>query len=238
MSLYNVHESARPLPKSHQPLFDVWLSGQVMLKDVLRWKAWVNVQGTRPQSTLQHTYALIMLTINFVDRLQPFVKLNLELLIRAVAIHDHGEGELHRDVLLKDKTDHQDLQEYLAFVERYKDLPGFPKFRTAFLLQFAEKRPANFPPIALETFKSLINHCPREIAAFQALENLDYLLYAVEQRLIMDNRDCLAQVLLNARPILDRLSPQLPGLKSTFWTPEFIAWCEEMAVGGNTAVPK
>ncbi len=209
-----------------------------MLKDVWRWKAWVNVQGTRPQSTLQHTYALIMLTIDFVDRLQDFVKLSPELLIRAVAVHDHGEGELHRDVLLNDKTDHQDLQEYLAFVKRYENLPGFPMYRTAFLLQFAEKRPANFPPIAQETFKNLNNHCPREIAAFQALENLDYLLYAVEQRLTMNNRDCLAQVLLNAAPMLDRLAEQLPGLKQTYWTPEFIAYCKEMAEGGNTAVPK
>lgn len=240
MSLYWIHESALPLPMKFLPLFDVWLSGQTMMPEVVRWKAWHEKQGTRRQDDLQHSYSLVVFTLNFIDRLNLHLYLKIDplLLIRAVTFHDHGEAELKRDVLLNDKNDDEDLREYLAFVARFRNIYEFERYHRAFLLQFVPKRPANFPPEAQAIMAQLAEDHPCDVAAFQAIENLDYLLYAIEQRVTLGNRDCLAQVFKNAKPKLDLLARELPGLRAEFWTPELIAWCEEMAEGGNPAVPK
>ncbi len=240
MSFYKIHESARPLPEKLRPVFDIWLSSQTMMSKVVRWKAWHELQGTRRQDDVQHSYSLVVLALNFIDKLHLYLYLKNDplLIIRAVTYHEIGEGELGRDVLLANKTDAKDLEEYEAFVARFRNLSGFNRCHDAFLLQFVPKRPANFPPEAQTIMARLAEENRYDVYAFQALENLNYLFYAIEQRVTINNRDCLARVFLMARPILDSLAQKLPGLREEYWTPEFIAYCEEMALGGNTAVPK
>ncbi|MEK7625056.1 MAG: hypothetical protein AAB467_01755 [Patescibacteria group bacterium] len=211
-----------------------------MMPEVVRWGPYHELQHTRRQDDLQHSYSLVVFTMNFIDQLDLHLYLKLEpkLLLRAVTFHDHGEAELKRDILLSNKSDAEDLREYLAFVIRFGGLKRFDLYHKAFLLQFVPKRPANFPPEAQAIMDQLAEEKRYEVLSFQAIENLDYLLYAIEQRVTMGNRDCLAQVFMNTKPKLDALSQVLPGLKQEFWTPGLITWCEEMVKGGNTEVPK
>ena len=115
MSFYKIHESARPLPEKLRPVFDIWLSSQTMMSKVVRWKAWHELQGTRRQDDVQHSYSLVVLALNFIDKLHLYLYLKNDplLIIRAVTYHEIGEGELGRDVLLANKTDAKDLEEYL-----------------------------------------------------------------------------------------------------------------------------
>ena len=197
-------------------ILDVWRSGQIGLSQVPRWGKYVERdQGARPQNSLQHPYALVLLGKILLERLRRHVELDGELVMTALLVHDHGEGEIGHDTLYIDKTVGGDVQEYLAFVRRYRqlDYDVFEVFRRAFLLQFVLKRPEAFPFEAREIMRVLRRDRYKEALAFEAIEYWDYVLYALEQYCERSNARILVQVLRNIAPHLDRLAGQLPG----FW---------------------
>lgn len=215
------------LPLQHPFLIsvlDVWRSGQISLQKVMRWSQYVEAdpRSVRHQDSLQHSYALMLLGFIVCDRLSRYGPVLDGLLIqRALLIHDHGEGELGSDTLYIDKSEAGDLNEYLAFVERYSSLPpsDFREFHRAFLLQFALKCPASFPREAKEEMQRLVRRNRDDCLAFEAIERFDYVLYAWEQERHLDNARILVQVLRNQMPHLDRLAEELIGFGTEIWTP-------------------
>lgn len=230
--------SGHHMPPNHRTILGVWKSGQTGLATVPRWAPFQLLQGTRPQSTLQHSYALTVLTMIFLEHLRPHTNLDELLLMYAVMVHDHGEGELGRDVLIPDKSHEKDLEEYQAFVKRYKDLRNFKVFHDAFLLQFCLSPPPIFPKRARAAMARMAVRHRSTALAFRGLELFDYVLYAAEQFDTLGNRDILAHVLGNTHEHLDRVARELPGFGDVFWTRSFAEWCRTTASGGNPALPK
>ncbi len=228
----------KKLSHSHATLLEIWRAGQTQLPEVRRWATFEEKQGTRRQNTLQHTYALAIFTIIFLERVRPFLAhLDEMLVLQAVVLHDHGEGELGRDVLYPNKSSDHDLAEYKAFHKRFRPLREFRSHHEAYLLQYCLGDHQHFPREAQRILRRLAKKKRNEAWAFQAIENFDYLFYAVEQYKESGNKDILAHVLGNVAPKLDKLVEEVAGFAEGFWTPEFKDWCTEAAQGGNPAMP-
>jgi hypothetical protein len=207
---------------------DIWKSGQEGLPTVQRWSKYVGKeQGVRAQDSLKHSYSLTVLGLIFLERMKHYQPLDGEMLLSALLLHDHGEGEIGRDTLYVDKTAEGDLAEYQAFRKRFESLDQaeFDSFHRAFLLQFAAKDPPGFPDDAKKVMAALrIGRLP-EVLAFEALERWDYVLYALEQYIERGNVKILVQVLRNQAYKLDRLCSDLYGLRQTVWTFDIAVEC-------------
>ncbi len=222
-------QPATDLPWSN--IRDVWLSGQLDLRKVVRWGKYLNdLPELRSQDSLQHSYSLLILGAILLSKLSRHVPLNGELILSALAVHDHGEGELGADTHYIDKTDDGDLNEYLAFRRRFEqlDLETFKRFEDAFLLQFAVRDRDVFPLHARSVMTRLRSRQGMEILAFEAIERWDYVLFAMEQLEELGYNKIMVQVLRNQVPHLDRLAEQLPGFLQEVWTPEAQSWAKEL----------
>ncbi len=225
-------------PATHSALLSIWSSGQTQLPRVVRWLPFHERQGTRRQDTLQHTYSLAIFTSVFLERVRPFLAhLDEGLIMQAILLHDHGEGELGRDVLHPNKTGNQDLAEYEAFRKRFQPVKEFRSLHEAYLLQYSLGDHHHFPDEAQIILRRLAKRKLSEARAFSAIEAFDYLLYAVEQYVELGNKDILAHVLGNVGPRLDNMARLVLGFAEGFWTHEFKDWCAEAAKGGNPALP-
>lgn len=229
--------TTKTLPQTHNFLLRIWTNVQVLMTKVVRWGPFVEYQNTRHQDNLQHTHGLVEFCFTFVELLRPYVALNGHLLAAACHVHDYGEAVLKQDTLYNLKNDTQDFREYQGFLKHYTGHPCFDFWHWAYLLQYCRKRPPTFPPDAQIIMLELAASRPMEAIAFDALERLDYLLYALEQRYAAGNRDILAHVIKNQTQKLDTLAGELPGLREVFWTDEFRSRCIELAEGGNLAIP-
>lgn len=207
--------------KAWRVTLDVWKSGQEGLPTVPRWSKYIGRdQGVREQDSLKHSYSLTVLGLIFLERMKRYQPLDGEMLLTALLLHDHGEGEIGHDTLYLDKTAEGDLAEYQAFRKRYEALgpAEFEAFHRAFLLQFAIKDPPGFPVDAKKVMATLRIGRRPEALAFDALERWDYILYALEQYVERGNQKILVQVLRNQVPKLDRLCSDLHGLREAVWT--------------------
>ncbi len=207
------------------PLIETWRSGQIGLQAVPRWSKYNKPDdphgGVRSQNSLQHSYSIVLLGRVVMQALRTKrVDIDGELLLTALHLHDHGEGELGQDTLYIDKTSDQDAREYLAFVKRFKMLPHaiFAPLEIAFLLQFAVKNPDAFPDHARTVMSAIVAAHPTETLLFDFIERLDYVLYAIEQFRDRNNARILVQVLRHQLPKLAELTEQFPVLRETLWT--------------------
>ncbi len=205
---------------------DVWKSGQTQLPSVVRWSKYIDKdQGARKQDSLQHSYSLSVLGVLMLARLRRQGMLDEVLVLTALLLHDHGEGEIGKDTLYVDKSTEGDLAEYLAFRARYGRLSPeeFTFVHRAFLLQFALKDPPEFPEDARAIMRCLRLDHRADCLAFDALERWDYVLYALEQYAERGNEKILVQTLRNQLPKLDLLARDLPGFRQAVWTDETAA---------------
>jgi hypothetical protein len=206
------------------PYIDVWKSAQIGLPEVTRWSKYLSDEangGVREQNSLQHSHSITRFGDIFMIMLKPFVVLDETLLGRALSIHDEGEGVIKQDTLYIDKTESGDLQEYEGFVSVYSHLPTqvYEELQRAFLLQFAMKNPISFPVDAREVMAQLSFYHASECYAFEAIERLDYVMYAMEQFIERGNAKILVQVLRGQIPHLDRLAAEANiGIEEVFWT--------------------
>jgi hypothetical protein len=210
---------------------DVWLSGQLGLRKAVRWKKYRNKnEAVREQDSLQHSYSLVVIGMICLTKLRRYVVLDAELLLKALTIHDHGEGELGIDTHYIDKTDDGDLNEYLAFERRFQQLDSeiYSSFEDAFLLQYAGRDREIFPADARSVMARLRVRYPREILAFEAIESWDYLLFAIEQYEELGFTMMMVQVLRNQVDRLDRYARDLPGFGQEIWTSEIQAWARDL----------
>jgi len=216
-------------------VMDVWVSGQIGLPLVIRWKKFLQNGKAREQNSLQHSYSIAVFAIIFVKMLEKYASFDKEIIMDAVLLHDHGEGELKRDILYNDKEESHDFDEYLAFVTRFGQLPEavFKKCQRAFLLQFALSNPVSFPEKARAIMQEIAEKQKVEALIFRALEYCDYFLYALEQYQELDNVGLMVLVLGNHIPHFEQLAKELPGFKEVFWTEEVSRWCYEVFSRGE-----
>lgn len=206
----------------------IWSDVQTSLKNVIRWTNRRKVMpGLRIQDCLQHSFSIGLLGDIVIIMLEPFVRLDQSLLSTAFKIHDFGEGELNRDIPFPEKTEDHDLQEYLAFCQRFKRLPKsvFEHFQRAFLLQFCLDPTDNFPNEAKEVMADLAKSKKMEALVFRAVEYWDYLLFALEQYAVNEDAVLLTILLKNHTGAFKKLKTELPGFEQLFWTEEIQNWC-------------
>ncbi|MFZ1720722.1 MAG: hypothetical protein WAU28_05285 [Candidatus Moraniibacteriota bacterium] len=146
--------------------------------------------------------------------------LDESLLLTALLIHDHGEGEIKKDTLYIDKTVEGDVNEYIAFQKRYSSLDAglYRDFERAFLLQFSLKNSTAFPESARSIMNNLAVQNRNECLVFDIIERLDYILYAFEQYVDRGNVKILVQTLRHQMSHLDRLSVDVTGFGEVIWT--------------------
>lgn len=200
---------------------DIWLTTQVIFQGVHRWSRYED-KGIRTQDVLQHSYSITVLAKIFALKISPYIaNFNHDLLLTSFLLHDHGEGELKRDICFGNKGNGDDLAEYEAFTRRYRKLEDsvFLHLEKAYLLQYALKDKPEFPARAQFIIEHLAVDNYYEALAFEAVELWDYLLYAYEQV----NNGCdptiLSDVSRNHWERLNHLAELLPGLFETIWTP-------------------
>jgi 5'-deoxynucleotidase YfbR-like HD superfamily hydrolase len=206
------------------PIIDAWKSPQVKLQGVVRWRKYLN--KARRQNTLQHSHSITLLGIMVLAELRSFIDLDEALVLSALALHDVGEGEVGSDTLYIDKTKHGDVNEYLAFRNLYREMkPGVLfSLKKAFLLQFCLSDYSEFPEEAQRIMDSLKKEKKFEALAFEAIERLDYILYAVEQW-ENGNQKILVQTLRHQLEKIDSLAENLPGFRK-IWTKKISVWSE------------
>lgn len=221
------------IPSIIRELIPVWREPQIQLPKVVRWSRWNNEGGVRTQNTLEHTHSIVLLGTIILPQLVPHggVK-DLTLLLTALLVHDHGEGELQRDVLYNNKTVKGDVEEYLAFVRRSETLPpvAWNHLHKAFLLQFALKDRADFLAFPLEAqviLEHLADEHEEDALIFTALEHFDYFLYAVEQLQDHGHEALMRHVVNNQLPHLRRFAKEIPGFAAVVWTPEIDTWAKQ-----------
>lgn len=214
-------------PQAWALMLPAWKAPQIGLPGVIRWKKYLNNGGgAREQNSLQHSHSITVLGSFIAAQLAPFARLDVGLLVTALAIHDIGEGELGYDTLYVDKSVDGDLKKYTAFKRRYEklDSDGFEFMHKAYLLQYALKIPEYFPLQARIIMSNLSREHALEALAFEGVERWDYCLYALEQYREHKNEKILVQVLRNQVPHLDRLAKDLPGFGKVVWTKSGSAW--------------
>lgn len=208
---------------------DIVLTAQIIFKGVYRWGRLG--KGVRRQDVLQHSYSITILARIIVEKLEHYLSLDKDLIMTAFLVHDHGEGELKRDICQGDKNkegNDDDLREYFAFVKRYEQLEPeiFRVFHRAFLLQFCLKDYNGFPKEAVEIMEGLAITNNFEALAFRAVELMEYLLYAMEQDKKGNRPGLLLGVYENNIPELEEIINNLPGFSQEIWTEEVSAFFE------------
>ncbi len=199
---------------------DVWLTAQTILTDVYRWSRYQQ-DPIRLQNDLQHSYSVTILAKMVIEMISPYNPgLDKELILSAFLVHDHGEGELKRDIPYGYKTDDEDVKEYLAFKARYGQLNAnvFSGFEKAYLLQYCLKDRNDFPEEAIAVMSELKKYKHIEALAFSAIENWDYLLYAMEQDRENRSSIILKRVTGNHLKQFEDFAQKLPGFRETIWT--------------------
>jgi len=224
-------------PSNHglDSLLTVWGNAQTLPLKVTRWGRYVDADDRlRRQTNLQHCFSVVLLATIVLPRLRSHIdlidgKLDESLVLRAFILHEEGEALLGRDVIWQDKAHIKDLEEYTAFIEQYKALSPFDlkKCQEAFLLQFARKNPECFPVEARCIMRRLFKKSYFEALAFEAIETVDYLLYALECHDDHTDEVVLAHVLRNQIPRLDEFAVLLPGFKVEVWTKKLRKYCRE-----------
>ena len=208
---------------------DIVLTAQTIFKGVYRWSRLG--KGVRQQDVLQHSYSITILAKIIIEKLNFSLGLDEDLIITAFLVHDHGEGELKRDICSgykNKKGNDDDLQEYFAFVKRYKALDPeiFYVFHRAFLLQFCLKDRSGFPDDAIKIMDDLRNINYFEALLFRGIELVEYLLYAMEQDKKGNRPGFLLEVYKSCLPEIEEISAKLPGFSEEVWTDEVSAFFE------------
>lgn len=216
------------LEKSWPGVADIVLTTQVILQKVWRWEKYKNI---RRQNDLQHSYSITILAKIVIEKLDKYFSaffFDKDLILTSFLVHDHGEGELKRDIQYGKKVKTDDLDEYLIFVERYKQLDKnvFLSFHYAYLLQYCIEGRNNFPDEAQKIMSCLKESRYLEALIFEAVEIFEYILFALEQDKKGKNKEILKEVSKNQLPRMERLLNELPGFKEEIWTDEVQALFE------------
>ncbi len=218
------------IPGCYEPLAALMELAEVKMSAVQRWSKFRQMPpGTSDQSSGAHCFSLALVVPILQHHLPHGTSFDQARMLRAVLVHDLGEGLLDRDVLYHDKTDAKDADEYRAWCQL---IGGFDpvlqrQFKEDFLLQFCLTHydSQSFDDDARLIMTELGAGYPNEAVAFRILEHLEYLVYGIRQYQDRDHRTIFIEVVDAQLHVLERWAERLPGFLENFWTPELSAWC-------------
>ncbi len=218
------------MTKSFLALLGVWTHFQTSLTKVFRWgNHRARNQALRGQTNLEHTYAFMFLAMTALPKLQwHFPKLDNELILSCIHLHDIGEGEIGHDTPFINKRQEIDVQEFLGFRRRIQDLDDDVRERleAAFLLQFCLGDNHLFPDDARVVMNALKEKYSHEALIFAALERLDYIKYASESFVVHGDEVILTHVLRKQIDEMAHYAKKIPGFDE-IWTPEMHTWATD-----------
>lgn len=215
-----------------QRLLKIWML-QSEFSKIIRWST--SLSKPRSEVLRRQTCTEHVLSVEFTARFVIDVYTNItkimvdrELILDAFHFHDYGEPLKGRDVVATIKQDTDDRDEYLAFMEFTQDLPEpiLLKYQRAFLLQFCLDDSDCFPDEAKEIMAKLKKEKHQEAILFKFIENLDYLLYAIEQYQKHGYTPLLMNVLTETKPNFDFCKRANPELFQIFFDPTTKLWIQ------------
>lgn len=212
-------------------IIDTMNFAETKLQKIKRWlrivkeKPWYIFKRGREQNVLQHSYSLGLLGENILIMIEDKLEkpLDSRILQLCFKVHDWGEPLLERDVCALDKKDSDDADEYEAFSKKIKDLPEKiqEKYKEAFLLQFCfNSNTSCFSVEAMAIMERLWVEKRNEAIFFKAIENLEYLLFSIEQAIEKEDFDYYITVCRNQFEKLDSFASLFPVL-NLIWNEEF-----------------
>lgn len=227
----NISDLKKLVDEKLPGIIDIMNFAETKLQKIKRWlrivkeKPWYIFKRGRQQNVLQHSYSLGLLGENILIMIEDKLDrpLDSRILQLCFKIHDWGEPLLERDVCALDKKNSDDADEYVAFFKKIKDLPEKiqEKYKEAFLLQFCfNSNTSYFPVEAIAIMERLWLEKRDEAIFFKAIENLEYLLFSIEQAIKKEDFDYYITVCRNQFEKLDSFSNLLPALK-LIWDDEF-----------------
>lgn len=226
--------------------FPIWLGLQTKANEVFRWKEFYSDgigQNMREQSVLGHEKSFSRFAGTACRMLDPYIfkkegkHLDLLLLKESFGLHDDGEWILGRDIISPKKTDQDDVDEYIAFIQNIKDLPVLVKkeYEKAFLLQFTLDNNFTiggsglFPKSAEKIMDRLFKENYYEALIFSALEKLEYVFYPIEME--KNHKYLLTWVIRKRITYYQNLALSLPGFREELFSfeleEEFLKYLKE-----------
>lgn len=202
-------------------VLEIVTDSQTALSDIYRWGKYADT-GIRKQNDLEHSFSITILASIIMAKICDHTRpIDRQLVLNAFLVHDYGEGLLGRDICLVDKTGHDDIDEYKAFINKFSVLDKriCNQFHRAYLLQYITSERPDFPPEAQAIMEELRENRMLEALIFMAVETLEYILYALEQH-GNGHKTILAEVLANAEKRIAFLKNNLCGFKEAIWTEE------------------
>jgi len=221
--------------------FPIWRASQVPLYEVKRWggmnffKGENDIIGLRQQSVLEHVHSFSRFVDTAVLLIDPYIRmfkhtfLDKELILRCCRIHDDGEGLLGVDIKAPQKTEQDDLNEYVAYMEHIQRLPKTVRNinEHAFLLQFALNNSPCFPNKAKRIMKEIMKSNYYEAVTFHIMEKFEYIFFPLELKDF--DGDLLANVIKRQLPFYQKYVENnlLPGFREEIFTEQVENWMLE-----------
>lgn len=206
------------------PIFPIWLTLQSGQEKIIRFSTYIEIFGDRMrhQNGHEHRCSVCLLFTDAMIRMRQYCQLDELLLTRCINHHDEPEGISKIDKPAPEKTDADDLDEYLIFEKLYRPLGNtvWTELQKAFLLQFCLSNPDCFPDDAREVMRHLATDHKNEALFFDAVQRFDYLLYAFECFAEGGVLEILHKVSNSQCDKLDEIAGLLPALQKVVWTQE------------------
>jgi len=211
----------------------------INLNKIKRWGGFSfhnkDIPGLETQSVMEHVSTIIRLIDVVIILIDPYIRtykhkfLDKILLLRSFEVHDDGKALLKRDIIAPKKTEKDNLNEYIAYIQYLKKLPLIiqDKYEYAFLLQFALKNPVCFPNKAREIMKRIRKIHYFEALTFEAVEKFEYLFYPLKIKNF--DGDILANVIRRQLPFYQKYIENnlLPGFREKIFTEKVESWVIE-----------
>ncbi|MBU1032455.1 hypothetical protein KJ937_00800 [Patescibacteria group bacterium] len=204
------------------------------LDKVQRWTNFQKSSGSRSQTTLAHSVSIQLAAIAVITAEQrhnpePF---DAGFVHQALALHDLGElcrAEIGFDVVHLQKTTGSDLKEVETARNLFLSLPSPLRDQCMFLFlsQFASKEKM-LDGQEKDMMDQLRAEKSLECLIFNAIERVDYILYAYSEYLLHGNVRIMIHVLRNQHAKLKALAEQLPGFAKEIYKPDMIAWADKL----------
>lgn len=191
-----------------------------------RWKDYIECNpGLTRQTNIEHVFSVERLFHECLPFLEHHRTINRELLLLAIHVHEDGEALLQGDVLWHNKDPKRDLLEFKAFKASIQNRDEWASRRddleTAFLLQFITGDIQIFEDDSEDTRDAiravqLVHHFEGRV--FNALEKMDYYIYAKRGYDESGDVVILTHVLRNHTKPLDEYANTIRGFKEHVWT--------------------
>jgi 5'-deoxynucleotidase YfbR-like HD superfamily hydrolase len=189
---------------------------------------WVSFENIREQDSLEHSFSLAVLANVVARLLKPFhPSLDAELIKDTALLHDIGECGQGRDIPYVLRKKSQNREEYENFKRVFSCVKPeiLDELKRPFLLQFSLFDHSVFEEEEREILRELKENREKEAKIFEALENLEYIFFAIEQWHTKAHEKICKQILETACPALDKTIEEIEGF-DLIWSEDFRDWCQ------------